>query len=282
MGIEKNGIRFLIRGLNLHKLNMQNTVTLGRQGLHVDQKTLSDLLSTKSAGEFLSSGFSEDLIKHLGAVSVDSMDASDYEGATIIHDLNLPIPQEMHGKYTCVIDGGTQEHVLNFPTSLANSINLLKMGGHLIMMTPANNFFGHGFYQFSPELFDAVLGPHNGMELQEMVACELFENETRWFRVAKPSVLGRRVLLRSHFCVLLFVIAKKVSSESIEKIEAMQSDYSAAWVDDNKAAHIHKQNNAGKHFVTILKTKVKQVIRNVFYPNRMTLDQQAFEEMTEI
>ena len=37
-------------------------------------------------------GFGDGFLRHLGADLVDSLDASDFEGATIVHDLNLPAP----------------------------------------------------------------------------------------------------------------------------------------------------------------------------------------------
>jgi 2-polyprenyl-3-methyl-5-hydroxy-6-metoxy-1,4-benzoquinol methylase len=52
-----------------------------------------------------------------------------------------------------VFDGGTLEHIFDYPTAIKNCMKMVKPGGHLLLTTPANNWFGHGFYQFSPELF---------------------------------------------------------------------------------------------------------------------------------
>ena len=81
------------------------------------------------------------------------MDASSFEGATVVHDLNLPITEALKGRFDVVCDAGTIEHVMNFPTAIRNCMEMVRVGGHLILGTPANNFFGHGFYQFSPELW---------------------------------------------------------------------------------------------------------------------------------
>ena len=48
------------------------------------------------------------------------MDASAFEGANFVHDLNNPIPEELHCKYDAVVDGGTLEHVFNVPVAFAN------------------------------------------------------------------------------------------------------------------------------------------------------------------
>lgn len=261
---------------------------LGRQGLHVPPDALGALLEDSGlprpdAGQLQSicgSGFAEDFLRFLGAKQVDSMDASAYEGANLVHDLNEPVSKDLYGRYTAVIDGGTQEHVLHFPVSLANSINVLAPGGHLILFTPANNFFGHGFYQFSPELFDSVLGPHNGMEMIEMLACEDFGDERRWFQVASPAELGRRVMLKSHFCVLLLVIARRTGDSPVSRLKAMQSDYATAWDDSAKASGIHDQG-AGDRSAAAPVRWLKGKIRNWIYPNPMTNDPKAFREVRD-
>jgi len=46
----------------------------------------------------------------------------------------------MTGAYTTVIDGGSLEHVFNFPQAIANCMNMVAVGGHFIGLSPANNF----------------------------------------------------------------------------------------------------------------------------------------------
>jgi 2-polyprenyl-3-methyl-5-hydroxy-6-metoxy-1,4-benzoquinol methylase len=76
---------------------------------------------------------------------VSSIDASDYENATYVHDLNVPIPDHLKGQFDLVDDGGTLEHVFNFPVALRNCMEMVKVGGHLLLNVPTNNFVGHGF-----------------------------------------------------------------------------------------------------------------------------------------
>ena len=42
----------------------------------------------------------------LGASSITVLDASPYEGADTIHDMNTPVPEAWHGRYDVVIDSG--------------------------------------------------------------------------------------------------------------------------------------------------------------------------------
>ena len=122
----------------------------------------------------------ETLFQSLGASSVDSMDNSDFEGARLVHDLNQPIPADWKGRYDAVIDGGTLEHVFNFPVALRNVMEMVQPGGRLFIHNCANNLCGHGFYQFSPELFFRVLSPANGFQMQHCVAVE-YGVRRRWF-----------------------------------------------------------------------------------------------------
>jgi hypothetical protein len=79
------------------------------------------------------------------------LDASPYEGADTIHDMNTPVPEAWHGRYDVVIDSGSLEDIFNFPVAIANLANMLRVGGTIFVTTPANNLMRHGFYQFSPD-----------------------------------------------------------------------------------------------------------------------------------
>ena len=109
-----------------------------------------------------SGGYAEEFLKRLGAKETISIDASAYEGASLVHDMNLPIGDDLKRRFSVVIDGGTLEHVFNFPVAIKNCMQMVDVGGHFFVHTMANNFMGHGFYQFSPELFYRVFSPENG------------------------------------------------------------------------------------------------------------------------
>src|SRR2546426_12315194 len=46
----------------------------------------------------------------LGVSSLTIVDASPYEGANRIHDLNQPIPEDLRERFDTVIDSGSLEH----------------------------------------------------------------------------------------------------------------------------------------------------------------------------
>lgn len=97
------------------------------------------------------------------------MDASKYEGASVVQDLNQPVPDSLKERFDAIFDGGTLEHVFNIPAALKNCMEMTKVGGRFYMHTCANNLCGHGFYQFSPELFYRVFSEQNGFEVERMV-----------------------------------------------------------------------------------------------------------------
>ncbi len=89
----------------------------------------------------------------LGFDTVHSLDASNYEDATYVVDLNNALPLELYGKYDFVFNGGTLEHVFNVPNALSVVHNLLVNGGKVAHYVPTHNFVDHGFYCFSPVFF---------------------------------------------------------------------------------------------------------------------------------
>jgi hypothetical protein len=95
--------------------------------------------------------------KSLGFETVRRMDVSPHEGADIIYDLNndLNLFPELYAEtFDCIIDGGTLEHVFNVPNALKNLFYLLKVGGRVLHFVASSGYIDHGFYMFSPMLFN--------------------------------------------------------------------------------------------------------------------------------
>lgn len=94
-----------------------------------------------------------DFFRFLGFDEVASCDVSSYEKATLILDLNTPVPTELHGRFDMIFDGGTMEHIFSVSQVLANIHSMLKTGGRVIHIAPTSNMVNHGFYSFSPTFF---------------------------------------------------------------------------------------------------------------------------------
>jgi hypothetical protein len=187
-------------------------------------------------------GALEPLLELLGAREVLALDASDYESADFVHDLNEPIPDTLRGRFTTVFDGGTIEHVFDVAAVLRNYLAMVEVGGRLIIHTMANNYLGHGFYQFSPEFFYRVLTPENGYEIERVVLAEddlrwrgalgvrvPVEVEGGWYEVADPAAVGGRVELANRRPVVIQVQARRVADVPPFARAPQQSDYVVEW-----------------------------------------------------
>jgi len=242
VGIDLNGAQLLIRA---HKngVSFERVVTLGRQVLHGHRPMLISIL--KKAGYNVPAEiasrlldptmpYCEDFFRLLGAREVAAIDVSDYQGAQIVHDLNLPVPEHLRSSFDVVLDGGTLEHVFEFPTALRNSTSLVRPGGRFLALTITNNFCGHGFYQFSPELFYRFLSPGNGYAME---SCTLWEDMpgARFYQVPDPDSVRSRIELTSEFGTYMAVQARRLGDEPGMFIP-QQSDYVRLWSGEKKPA----------------------------------------------
>ncbi|MBL7861584.1 MAG: hypothetical protein JNJ65_10500 [Cyclobacteriaceae bacterium] len=236
MGITKNCSRFLVYA-RAKGVSYERAIMLGRQVLYVNKDEFIDQIkhysvaSSEMAMSLPFEKFAEPLFSILGATRIDSIDYSDYEGASIIHDLNQPLPQFLQKKYSIVFDGGTLEHVFNFPQAIKNCMDMLEVGGHFLSITPTNNLCGHGFYQFSPELFFSVFSEKHGfvIKLLAMGVEQDAEGITEWYQVNDPKTVKRRVTLRNSQPTHIMIIAQKITDTENISLQPIQSDYEMVW-----------------------------------------------------
>lgn len=96
-----------------------------------------------------------DLFLAFGFERYDDIDIDAEEGCTITHDLNRPVPAELHGRYDLVLEMGTLEHIFDIRAVFESVIRMLKVGGVAFHFSPVD-WFNHGFYNFSFTLFNDV------------------------------------------------------------------------------------------------------------------------------
>src|SRR5690348_15958513 len=138
-------------------VDFSDTMMIGRQTINEDPAEFASLfraigIKPYEAANFYEGEFAESLFHLLGAHSVRSLDVSSYEGASDIHDLSEPLPKELSKCFSVAHDGGVIEHVFNPVQAFKNAMEMVRVGGHFTQVSVANNFMGHGFWQFSPEL----------------------------------------------------------------------------------------------------------------------------------
>jgi len=234
MAIDYNGACLLAdtvkKGVNLGKV-----ITIGHLDLSIAPQTEEDILRhanlTPTQAEGISGSqtvFADRLLIMMGASEVRALDASAYQGASLVHDLNNPISDSLKNVCDTVIDGGSLEHIFNVPAALANYMKLLKVGGHLIIHSPANNAYGHGLYQFSPELFFRSLSAANGFQIKWVLTHEITRG-SQIYQVLDPADVGWRCDLVTALPAYIFVVAEKVTDVEPFKQWPQQADYQEKW-----------------------------------------------------
>jgi len=260
MGIEYNAVRIL-KLAKSKNIIFDKVATIGRQGLHIKLKNIKKILEG-DLSSLKDQPYSENLFKILGTKEINSFDYSNYEHCTFVCDMNKDIDNKFKNKYDLVFDGGTLEHVFNFPVAIRNCMEMLKVGGHFISVTCCNNFSGHGFYQFSPELFFRIFNQDNGFEM-----LNLFISENNiWYEVKDPEDVKSRVIFRNNHETYLLILAKKVAERNIFQINPYQSDYVSLWKDQN----IEKIN---------LFRKIIRKFRDLFYRYFVKYDKRFFTKI---
>jgi len=178
-------------------------------------------------------GYSETFFEKLGFSTVDSIDVSDFENATIVQDLAGELPKKLMSAFDVIYDGGTCEHIFDLPTAYRNIHKMLKPGGVLIGHSPCNNWINHSFYQINPEMvygfWEKTLG-------YEILHCNLqplmpmYAN--RVVTTTNPNETGKRPRLSGELpaggIILNYAVRKpKRSSKSVDKV--YQTDYENRW-----------------------------------------------------
>jgi hypothetical protein len=235
MGIDLNCAQLLIRA-KANGVSFERLATLGRQELHANRHELLSVLSRNNYKLSLelqrklldpTTVYAEDFFTLLGTKEIFAIDASDYEGSQLVHDMNNPIPEDLKSSFNVVLDGGTLEHVFNFPVAAGNCMSLVRIGGRFISLTMANNFCGHGFYQFSPELFFRLLSKENGYAMEVCIEWEAVHG-SNFFDVPDPASIGNRIELTSRSGTYMFVQALRLAELQSQYVPR-QSDYCAQW-----------------------------------------------------
>jgi hypothetical protein len=232
MGVHIPVLDFLLK---FRARALGDMLILGRQGWHIPLKhnhpeyiAADALLKRYDPGATLESlhegGYADPLFRYLGATSVTAMDASPYEGAQIIHDLNEPVPPDMRNRFDCIFDGGTIEHVYDVPATFRNVAAMLKVGGLFLLCDGANNFLGHGLYQFSPELLWRAFSREAGFRIELM---QLVDESSAPEPKDCKDMEGRRQEIRHTAGSTLLLMAARKIRDATAKV--YQGDYVAAW-----------------------------------------------------
>lgn len=242
MALDFNSIKFILWSKNLG-VSFDRTLTLGRQGIGMScsrskaRRALQQFKIPATEEEVnqaferkaFTAPYADEFLKLMGAKELVTVDRSDFEDATLIHDLNQAFPDHLRESFDLVIDGGTLEHIFNYPQALSNCLDLLKVGGHIITVTPASGQMGHGFYQFSPELFFRVFSEERGFILRKIIGFDVSKIDSPFYEIQDPATTEQRTSPVGKKPIQLAVLAQKIAKTPVVIEPPQQSDYVALW-----------------------------------------------------
>jgi len=258
------GMSRLLFAENISRPFQGSILQLGRQAISFGRKDLHKW--SGSSGAFPGTGSDgkasgdvrddaiddDDFFRFLGFQEVFSCDASSYESPTFLLDLNLNVPEELHGRFDVVLDGGTMEHIFNVPAVLANIHAMLKVGGRAIHITPSSNMVDHGFYSFSPTLFRDYYSA-NGYQLLtvSLFECVSWSGDFAVFDCLSGKIDNRLGRIANAKMAGVFCVVEKTAGASSHVIPA-QSHFSSLWQDSEP----NKSGNAPSPMVNAIKSNV--------------------------
>ena len=259
MGVDYISAKKLIHHAATHGMG-RRVLMLGRHRMQVKDKLKPALdKELAKAGFDLTyadleqpDGYAETFFQAIGAEKVEALDLSDFEGATLLHDLNAPVEDDLAGQFDVVFDGGTTEHIFDVATCMDNLNRLLTDGGVLVSCVPANNWFAHGFYQFGPELVYGYWKHGCGFDVLDCVMLPEMPRDKE-MPIADPAEKGHRPRVRGKIpnqrVYLYYEVRKGASAHRWNR--ALQTDYVRKWSDHDK-----RQNRDGSDIVALRESQV--------------------------
>lgn len=225
MGINLTGLRALGLAKRLG-FNFERCITLGRHEVFLTAEEYSFVRMGGGLGERAPakpfSGFQEPLLQFLGGKIIHSIDASNYEGATVVADFNKPISGVFSDRCSTYLDFGSMEHIFDVAQVVRNVKSLLDVGGNLLIVTDCDGHAGHGLYQFSPEFFYSAFGSDNGFSNTTVFIVD-DAAPRMWHLIRPPKVAKERVNIPEGRQYTIVCLAEK--SDQASSIEVQQSDY---------------------------------------------------------
>lgn len=105
MGLDIVALHSLLISTSKYVSNFLRCLTLGRQQVDVLDGYFEYICKTYGIKTTFNR-FCEILLSDIGFKYIDSMDYSDYEKCSIIHNLNKPINDDLKNSFDLIFDGG--------------------------------------------------------------------------------------------------------------------------------------------------------------------------------
>ena len=258
MAITRPTLRFINYCHKQHG-NFKKTLVIGRQELFLKNLEINKIIFPKKTDLDKNDYWDDLLIKCYKSTQVTNLDISNYEGADLIANLNLPI--NFKKKFDTIIQLGSIEHMIN---PLQAFININKLAGKnslIIHQLPTNNYIDHGFYQFSPDFFKVFY--KKNFKYQEILLADI-KNDIFYEDLFKMDNLYGWKKFNSNKPVDVFFKCIKKNSFKLNFKNLNQPKYSVI-------TKKRKVNNPLK-IISFLKKnlnkKIYKLIRSVYYSIR--------------
>src|SRR5207248_1444799 len=98
----------------------------------------------------------------------------------------------------------------NVYQALKNCMEMVAVGGHFTQVNAANNFMGHGFWQFSPEMIFRAFSPANGYEIVVVLLHEVVPGGS-WYVVTDPEEVKTRVESCNMLPTYILTVARRIA-----------------------------------------------------------------------
>lgn len=146
--------------------------------------------------------------------NVTALDASNYEGAELVHDLNIPIDQAHHGQYDFIIDCGTLHYVFSVKDALFNVARLCKVGGVIVNFNPLD-YSDKGFIGLNAELFRDFYRSNGFEELSlKYIAMPVHEQRINQYYL-EFSPEATTYLFRPYYTTSVYAVYRKVEEKDL-------------------------------------------------------------------
>jgi hypothetical protein len=257
MGIDIHAFNFVMH--QAARAPLGRVLTIGRQSLNVDQNFLRKRLGRPVDP----SPYCEPAFLALGAASVESLDVSEYENATIVADLGKRC--QLNRRFDTIVDAGSLEHIFDVATAFRNLIDLCEIGGRIMHFLPVNNLNGHGFWQFSSDLVYALYSAHNGFCDTKVYYASSIDPKS-WYEMPNAKA-GVRVEVVSIEPIILLSVARKFAD--VPAIEVSQPFYAPAWQSGDASLRQSETSRAplAACLAPLLRRsgKLSIILRNLYY-----------------
>ena len=191
--------------------------------------------------------------------NVYTLDVDDYEGAGIVHDMNLPIPDQWKGAYDIIIDCGTIEHVFNIQQAFWNINDFTGPGGTVFHLSPVN-ILEHGFVNLNATLLDDFYSQAGWSRAELCYVIRPVEDvgENVIFSKVPPS--SYETPPGNHYIGLLGRYEKRGTTKNVTPKQGLYVALHGAWRGRDRSAAIKSppaEHATGPSLVSRLKKRLK-------------------------